>query len=194
MTGWELPLETVIGGSAYAIHADYRDVLEIIARLDDPDEAEYTRVVVSLALFYDGFEKMPESDYEEAARYLMRFINCGEEVSGGVRAKTIDWEQDRQMIIADVNKAAHTEVRALPFLHWWTFMAYFGAIGEGQLSTVVAIREKRRKGQKLEKWEREFYQENRERVDFRKRYTKEEAEEKARLEKLLSQGGYALGV
>ena len=69
---------------------------------------------------------------------------------------------------------AGLEVRSLPFLHWWTFMGYFGAIGEGQLSTLVAIREKLRKGKKLESWEQDFYRQNRSRVDFKRRYTADE--------------------
>ena len=50
-------------------------------------------------------------------------------------------------------------------------MGYFQAIGEGQLSMLVSIREKLRSGKKLEPWEREYYQKNRSRVDFKQRYT-----------------------
>ena len=50
------------------------------------------------------------------------------------------------MIIADINKVAGTEVRSLSFLHWWTFLSFFHAIGEGQLSTLISIREKLRTG------------------------------------------------
>ena len=78
--------------------------------------------------------------------------------------------------MADINRVAGCEVRALPFLHWWTFLAYFRGIGEGQLSAVVGIREKRRKGKKLDEWERDFYRENRDMVDFKMRYTSEDDE------------------
>ena len=36
---------------------------------------------------------------------------------------------------------------------------------------LVSIREKLRSGKKLEPWEREYYQKNRSRVDFKQRYT-----------------------
>ena len=78
-------------------------------------------------------------------------------------------------------------MRALPFCHWWTFLAWFNGIGEGQLSTVVSIREKKRKGKKLSDWEREFYQENREKVDFKLKYSAEELEEQERIKKLLGE-------
>ena len=89
--------------------------------------------------------------------------------------------------VADVNKVAGTEIRAIPFLHWWTFMAYFNAIGEGQLSTLVSIRDKLRRGKKLEKWEQEYYRKNKERVDLRKRYSAEELAEQQRLKMLLGE-------
>ena len=91
------------------------------------------------------------------------------------------------MIVADVNKVAGTEIRALPFLHWWTFVSYFNAIGEGQLSTLVSIREKLRKGKKLEKREQEYYRKNKDKVDLKKRYSAEELAEQERLKKLLGE-------
>lgn len=186
MTGWDLPAAAELDGVPYAVNADYRDVLDIISRLNDPDEDEQTRLYVALALFYENFEEMPERKYLEAAKWMFCFMNGGEEESkSGPTHKTIDWEQDKAMIVADINKVAGCEVRALPFCHWWTFLAWFKGIGDGQLATVVSIREKRRKGKKLSDWEREFYQENRALVDFQRKYTKEELEEREQLEKLL---------
>lgn len=188
MNGWVLPRSAVIGGADYEINADFRDILDIIAAIQDEQEPERTRTVMALALFYEGFDRMPRGDYPEAIGFLMRFISGGEdEDEAAPRAKTFDWEQDRGLIVADINKVAGCEVRALEFCHWWTFLSWFNAIGEGQLSAVVSIREKRRKGKKLEQWEREFYQENKARVDFKKKYTDEELREQARIKGLLGE-------
>ena len=43
--------------------------------------------------------------------------------------------------------------------------------GLSLLSTVVSVREKKRKGKKLSDWEREFYNSNREKIDFKTNYT-----------------------
>lgn len=173
MTGWGLPTALAVGGREYRINADYRDILEVIAYLQD--EATLTGRYVALSLFYEGFETMPRADYPQAMEELARFIGLGEDPDERMpQPKTIDWEQDRVIIISEINRVAGMEVRALPFLHWWTFMGWFGAIGEGQLSTLVAIREKLRKGKKLESWEREYYQQNHSRVDFKRRYTADE--------------------
>lgn len=60
-----------------------------------------------------------------------------------------------------VNKAAGLEVRAVPYLHWWTFMGYFESIdAESLFGTVLSIRQKKARGKKLEKYEREFMQNN----------------------------------
>lgn len=39
-------------------------------------------------------------------------------------------------------------------------------LGEGQLSTIVSIRDKRRRGKKLEKWEQDFYKNNKKAIDM----------------------------
>lgn len=171
MNTWELPETVEIGGKIYKINADFRDILNIISYLTDSERVGQVRMYVALALFYDAFDTMPETDYREAARWMFEFISCGEEDNSPPRPKTIDWEQDRALIVADINKVAGCEVRALPFCHWWTFISWLDSIGEGQLSTVVSIREKLRKGKKLADWERDFYRKNRSKVDFKTKYT-----------------------
>lgn len=180
---WGLPSEAVIGGKKYRIHGDYRDILEIFSYFSDPDLPLYLQWQIALALFFD--EPIPEEDQPEAMDYLLRFINCGNAQEPSAGHKLLDWEQDASMIVADVNKVAGQEIRALPFLHWWTFMAYFHAIGEGQLSTVVAIRDKIARGKKLEDWEKSFYRENKKRVDLPVRYSQAERRQRERLEKML---------
>ena len=182
MTPWKLPESVAIGGNEYEINTDFRDVIEIIKVLTDPEREEYVRWLTAIALFY--VQEIPQEDEQEAMEYLAAFISYGEdEAKPG--PKLIDWEQDAQAIIADVNKVAGREIRASASLHWWTFLSYFQAIGEGQLSTVVSIRDKLRRGKKLEKWEQDFYRENKGRVDLKKRYTAEELAVQEQLKKLL---------
>ncbi len=184
--GWSLPTNAVIGGRHYSIYGDYRDILEIFGYFSDPDLPPYLSWQIALALFYQ--EPVPEEHRQEAMEYLAWFINGGHHTQESSGVQLIDWEQDRSLIAADVNKAAGQEIRALPFLHWWTFLAWFHAIGEGQLSTVVAIRSKLARGQKLEDWEKAYYREHKKTVDIQKRYSCREQAERQRLEKLLITG------
>ena len=176
MNAWELPDSAQIGGITYPINADYRDILDIISRLTAMDVDEPTKVYTALALFYEGFDQMPESDYVDAAKWLYDFIACGEQPDDRPHPKTIDWEQDRTVIVSEINKIAGYEIRALPFLHWWTFIGWFNGIGDGQLAAIVSIREKIRKGKKLTVWEQQFYKENRSKVDFKTTYSAAEDE------------------
>lgn len=184
MNCWELPEQAELDGMRYRIHADFRDVLDILSRLENPDEPEFLRWAQALALFYE--EPVPPQSRETAMRWLADFV-AGEQAQENTRPapQLLDWQRDARMIIADVNKVAGCDIRTLPFVHWWSFLAWFGAIGEGQLSMVVSIRDKLRRGKKLEKWEQEYYRENRARIDLPRRYSAEEQQERDRLNQLL---------
>jgi hypothetical protein len=181
---WRLPAIAEIGGRAYTLNTDYRDVLEIISWLEcEPDKRAATHI--ALALFFEEYGDMPPEHMPEAVRYLESFLGCFEADDAKPGPKSIDWEQDYNMIAAEINKVAGAEVRTLPHLHWFTFVGYFCSIGDGQLATVVSIRHKLRKGKKLEKWEQEFYREHKPKIDFRVKHTPEEQAEIDRINALL---------
>lgn len=184
MNSWQLPTRLEIGGKLYPIHTDYRDILDILHRLNDADEPVFIRWRVALALFYEG--DLPQDQYPNAIRKMTEFLNCGQNVPRSPGPPLLDWEQDAPLIVADINKAAGCEVRALPYLHWWTFMAWFNSIGDGQLASVLRIRSKLRRGQKLQPWEQDYYRKNKAMVDHRPRLTPAEQAERARLEQLLA--------
>lgn len=182
MNLWELPRSVRIGEEEYAFDADFRTILRIVDCFADESRHAYLRWKIAMRLFYGS--DIPRMHQERAMEYMAKFIDYG--VSDGRPSpKLIDWGQDAQMIIADVNKVAGHEVRADKFLHWWTFLSYFYGIGEGQLSTVVSIRAKRKKGKKLEKWEQEYYRENKKKIDFQAPETPEKAAAKAYFDKWL---------
>lgn len=184
MNSWQLPTRLEIGGKLYPIHTDYRDILDILHRLNDADEPVFIRWRVALAMFYEG--DLPQDQYPNAIRKMTEFLNCGQNVPRSPGPPLLDWEQDAPLIVADINKAAGCEVRALPYLHWWTFMAWFNSIGDGQLASVLRIRSKLRRGQKLQPWEQDYYRKNKAMVDHRPRLTPAEQAERARLEQLLA--------
>lgn len=185
MTPWQLPETACIGGKEYEINTDFREILQIMQVLNDPDPPEYVRWLAAIALFYK--QDIPQEKEREAMEYLASFISYGESADAKPGPKLMDWEQDAQAIIADVNRVAGREIRSMPYMHWWTFLSYFQAIGEGQLSVVVSIRDKLRRGKKLDSWEQDFYRDNKTRVDLRRIYSAEELQEQERLKKLLGE-------
>lgn len=186
---WALPRTARLGGDDYAIHSDFRDVLTVIAWLTGAEGAdldEAGRWYVALCLFYPDFAALPPALHGEAMRFLADFIaagRAGPETAARPGARLLDWQQDAPLIAAGVNKAAGCDVRGLPYLHWWSFLAFFDAIGEGPLSAVVSIRDKLRRGKKLEKWEQDYYRANRARIDLRPRPAAPADEEADRAER-----------
>ncbi len=186
LSRWQLPQKAVIGGEEYAIRADFREVLQVIAYLRDPGFPDYFRWRMALAVFYE--QPLPRDAWQEAMEYLAWFLRGGTEETGQPGQALLDWEQDADLIVADINAAAGQEIRACAFLHWWTFLSWFHAIGDGQLATVVRIRDKLRRGKQLEQWEREYYRTNKSRVDIKRRYSPEELAQQERLKALLRGG------
>lgn len=145
---------------------DFRMVLDCFNALNDNELSEDYRVLACLLIFYEEFNSI--SDISDATDYLKQlieqmydFFNCGTKtMQGTVNYKLIDWDKDSQMICSAVNNVAKQEIRAIPYLHWWTFMGYYMSIGDSLMSTVVSIRSKIKKGKKLEKWEQEFKKDN----------------------------------
>lgn len=178
MSLWELPQSAVFGNKEYSFKSDYRAVLTIISKLCDPDLPELIRWHIAINEFYET--EIPFEYQQEAMQHLVSFLSYGEE-ERKPGPQLLDWEQDVRAIVADVNKVAGAEIRSVPYLHWWTFLSYFHAIGEGQLSTIISIRDKLRRGKKLEDWEKEFYRDNKARVDLKKKYSPEELAEQQRL-------------
>lgn len=172
---WTLPRAAVLGGAEYAIHSDYRDVLTVIAWLTGAEGAdldEAGRWYVALCLFYPDFAALPPALHADAMRFLADFIaagRAGPERTARPAARLLDWQQDAPLIAAGVDRAAGRDVRSLPYLHWWSFLAFFDAIGDGPLCTVVSIRDKLRRGKKLEPWEQDYYRANRAQIDLRPR-------------------------
>lgn len=182
MNAWVLPQSVKFGEEEYLLNTDFRDILEIIGYLVDETQTEFVRWQIAIGLFYE--QEIPQEYQQEAMQYLADFISYGvtENKPG---PKLIDWEQDANLIVSDINKVAGCEIRLLKYLHWWTFLSYFYAIGEGQLSTVVSIRKKRATGKKMEKWEQEFYRANKNTVEFTKAKSDEAKNEKENIMKWL---------
>ena len=165
MNAYELPTSLNVGGVDYEIRSDFRAVLDVLAAMNDPELDEGTRTLVMLMIIYPGWESIPAEHLGEAAKAACGFIDnaavFGEAHADSRRTpKLYDWERDAGLIIPAVNGAAHTEVRALPYLHWWTFLGYFMEIGESLFTTVLGIRQKRARGRKLERSEQEFVRDN----------------------------------
>lgn len=178
MSGYELPTSLNVSGVDYSIRTDFRAVLDVLKAMNDSDLDDQCKTIVLIRIIYKNYKDIPLENFFEAYEKACEFIDCGQKDDGRKHPKTVDWEQDAKIIVPAVNSVAHTEIRALPYLHWWTFFGYFMEIRESLFSSVLHIRQKKTSGKRLEKWERDFYKENKKLIDFEKTDSEEIKKEK----------------
>ena len=172
MNVWNFPTSLNIGGVEYEIRTDYRVVLDLLMALNDPELSDsnkkmsaYMQSRVILEIMFPDCDNIPQEHIQEALDKVAEFIDMGIG-DDSKKPKTMDWEQDAPIIIPAINKVLNREIRAEKYMHWWTFLGAYMEIGEGLFSNVIHIRQKKAKGKKLEKWEQEFYKENKSLIDF----------------------------
>lgn len=165
---FEIPVSLRAGEAQLNIRnrGDFRMVLDCFTALNDVELEKEERVYSALIIFYEDFNKLEDLMHfpwlNEAVKKMYWFFNCGDDsgVGANKHRKLIDWDGDSQLIASAVNKVANMEIRSTEYLHWWTFMGYYLAIGESPLATIVGIRSKIMEGKKLEKYEKKFRSDN----------------------------------
>ena len=163
----QLPQTLNVGGKDYEIRTDFRSTLRIIEALADDELTPQDKVYVVLKQTYKDFYSIPSADYVEAYEQAMWFINCGDEPSERESKKIIDWSKDEQLIFPAINKVAGQEVRSAKYMHWWTFLGFFRSIDrDDTYGYVLMLRQKRAKGKPFEKWESEYWNNNRDICDL----------------------------
>lgn len=169
MDCYSLPTSVLIDGKEFKIrnNADYRVILDCFEALEDIELDSRMRIYTSLIIFYDALSELEDipkvfgDNFKTAISEMFKFFNCGKDSVGAKSPyKLIDWQADSQMIASAINNVTKKEVRQESYIHWWTFMGYYCAIGESTLSTVVNIRWKLASHKKLEKHERDFKNRN----------------------------------
>ena len=181
MLEYELPTSVILNDTVFAIRrdGDFRMVLDCFRLLQDEELETSERIFACLMTFYADISSLDEiyklGDLEEAVKQMFLFFNANQE-SVGIRAegRVVDWDRDALMIISAINNVAGKEIRAEKYLHWWTFLGYYMAIGECSLATVINIRRKILKNKKLEKYEQEYVNDNPELFKRIDHLTKEE--------------------
>lgn len=182
-----LPATIELGGKAWAIRSDFRIALLIFEALNDPDLSKQSKTYVMLDALYEDFKNMDSKLIQEACNKASIFLDGGEHNTSSNKKnkiKLMDWEQDEQLIFSAVNKTAGCEIRSLEYMHWWTFLGFFQAMGECLLTSIINIRSKKAKGKRLDKGEQQYYRENKSMIDLKTKMTQEELEEYDRLNEL----------
>lgn len=183
MNRWNdlLPTELEICGNTYAIRSDYRDAITIMCAITDPDLSDVERAIVAMTILYPQADEIPPEHQQEAVNKAIWFLSGGKperKTTEKKPLKLIDWEKDFPLMVSPINRITGTEIRAVEYMHWWTFLAAWDEIPPDCLfAQVVKIRRKKATRKPLDKSETAWYRENRELIDLpKKNYTEEELE------------------
>lgn len=174
----QLPTTLTVDSREYKIKSDFRIALLIFEAMEDSELNDFEKSIVVLKCLY---EEIPENK-TEALKQAYWFLDGGDMPKSKPQSqKIIDWKQDESIIFPALNKVAGREIRMLEYLHWWSFLGLFNEVGEGLFSTVMSIRNKKIKRKKLEKYEQEFYRDNKNLIDLHNKYS---AEQQAEIDKI----------
>ncbi len=161
-----LPEALEVGGREIPINSDFRNVLRIFEAFEDPALTNQEKAYICICRLYA--EPVEIRFMEEAIRKAYWFCNGGDMPKSKPEAKVLDWKQDEHIMMPAVSRTMGvTDVRSLPYLHWWSFLGAFGETGEGLFTEVLHIRNKLAHGKKLDKTEKEFLKRNRYLIKFR---------------------------
>ena len=189
----QLPRTLNVCNKERPIRSDFRSVLKIIAAFNDKDLSDQEKVFVCLSRMYEKLEDIPKTEeaYKEAFKAASDFISCRLS-NDNPGPKVVNWEKDEQILFPAINKVAGCEVRDMPYLHWWSFLGYFQAIDRDDLwGSVLTIRQKKAKGKKLEKYEKDFLAANQDlcALEYEEKRKSPEDHLREMYEKLLQEGG-----
>lgn len=176
---WDLPISVEIDGKQYPIRnrCDYRVVLDAICALKDKNLSDDEKIQCALFIFYENLEGC--KNIEKAIIEMNKIISYDEDDDSkeGDAPCLMDWEYDFPQIAPPISRILGYDVRTPDkYCHFWTFLGAYMEIGDCLFQNIVSIRSKRKKGVKLEKYEQEFYINNRKLVDLPMDLTDEEQE------------------
>ena len=189
MFDYGLPKSLLVNGKEQPIRWEYTAVLDAISALNNPELQDSEKVYAFLYILYENFDDLTSEDYVPAFEAGLNFVNNDAQPDKKQQLKMVDFEQDYRIMIPAINRVAGKEIRAEEDIHWWTFLGWFMEIGECTYATVLTIRSKKARGKRLEPYEKEFYEENKDLVQIKPRLSEEERrkleEDEALLRELL---------
>ena len=174
MNAYRLPTSLEVGSFSFSIRTDYDVILDILDDMENPDYSDWVKAEILGRAIYPDWKSIPDELKREALEKAVEFIDMGQKPDGQSRPRLMDWRQDAPLIISAVNAVSGYDIRTVPHLHWWSFLSAYMGIGDSLFSAVISIRAKQARGEKLEKHERKFLNENYKMVNLETRYSDED--------------------
>ena len=174
MNAYRLPTSLEVGSFSFSIRTDYDVILDILDDMENPNYSDWVKAEILGRAIYPDWKSVPNELKREALEKAVEFIDMGQKPDGQSRPRLMDWRQDAPLIISAINSVFGCDIRTIPHLHWWSFLSAYMSVGDSLLSVVILIRAKQARGEKLEKHERKFLNENYKMVNLETRYSNED--------------------
>lgn len=128
----KLPESVEVNGISYAIHTNFKDWIAFFDMMADADYRPKEKLIASLR----WFQGEPPPDLLGAWNALLQFASCedtpnGEEPEETNRKKEtscFSWSYDSAYVLGAFLQCYHMDLRTIPYLHWYHFMALFEAL------------------------------------------------------------------
>ena len=128
----KLPDTVNVGGIAYAVYTDFREWIAFFDMMADENYTPKEKLMTSLR----WFREKPPSDLLAAWNALLQFAGCAdhpndeepEETNHRKETNCFSWSYDSAYVLGAFLQCYHMDLRAVPYLHWYHFMALFEAL------------------------------------------------------------------
>lgn len=160
----ELPSFLEIEGKKFEIKTDFRDIIKIFSEISDEKLNDIEKIYIILDKLFLNSEIFGVEDIFSAFKKAKWFLDGGKDYSENSKdtPKIFDWEQDFDFIISAVDQSVKTveTVLDLKYMHWWTFLRKLSERKDTRLDSIITIRDKLNRHEKLDEFERRILSEN----------------------------------
>ena len=167
----KLPKTLNIEGEDREINSDFRPCFGIMQVFERGDLTGAEKLIAMVEILFR--DDVPPELLDEAINKAWWFLDCGkftEHKQAYEHGKLYSWEQDEAFIISAVDRTTGISCRSIEYLHWWDFMAALMECKECTFSTLIHQRKLRRQG-KQNKWDKEWWAENRSIAELKNKIT-----------------------
>ena len=171
MASWNdgLPTVLTVGGEEQPIRTDYRVALDCFLALTDPELDDYNKPLEVIDMLF--INDIDPNYWQEAINKALWFLRGGDEERGEKGPQLVSWEQDFTYIASPISNIVGQDIRGMEYLHWWSFLSAYMAIGDCLFAQIVRIRDMQARGKRLDKSDREFYRKNKHLIDIKVKLT-----------------------
>lgn len=130
------PDSVVVGGVSYPVTTDFRDWIAFFDMMADDSYSSKDKLMACMGWFTKEVPENPLNAWEA----LLQFASCEdspgnsdetEKVESEQSSKTcFSWIYDSAYILGAYRQCYGIDLRSMPFLHWYEFMALFEALPE----------------------------------------------------------------